>query len=729
MKKICLPALCLFFFFSALQLHAQPATDLAVTVQLHATVQAQPAEIHLQWEPHPNATGYSVYRKTPGGGTWGFPLASLAATDTAWTDTNVMPGIRYQYRVQRAGSGASGNGYLLSGIEVDLNPNPGRLLVVVDTSVMPLSNPEFLLYLEDVEREGWVTRVVEVNRDSSAIWTKRRIVAAYQEDPGRTRAAVLIGHVAVPYSGNFYPDGHGPGQGNHQGAWPADPYYADMDSTWTDLFVNETGGNDSRNHNVPGDGKFDQSSIPGDNVELELGRIDMAGLSTFSETETQLLERYFRKNHAFRARDFVPVYRGLVENNFGGFSEGFGQNGLRNFTSMFGPDSVYYVDYDNLQSSSYLWSYACGAGSYSSAGGISNHNDMASDSLQAVFTMHFGSYFGDWDHLSRNYLRAALGSGTVLTNCWAARPNWWFYPMALGETIGHCTELSMNNVNTLHVPGFFNRGVHMGLMGDPTLRMYVTESATGLTLNETSAGIEVAWTAPVQPVDGYYLFYKPGGQDTFTQVGGLIAGTQYTFPCPLQGVNYTFRLHAVELTTTASGSFYNLSPGLIDSLQVMNNFWPVAGFNHSQGADTIYFSSTSTNFDSLSWDFGDGNGASGAMPSHVYAAVGMYTVTLVAHNACGTDTFVQTISVLVGIEEAMAEWELYPNPAREWVKIRNVVGDWAYEIRDLRGRLVRQGVVAENGAVQVGALVAGIYLLEARQGERRRVWKVVVRRE
>jgi hypothetical protein len=41
---------------------------------------------------------------------------------------------------------------------------------------------------------------------------------------------VLIGNVPVPYSGDLNPDGHS----DHDGAWPTDTYYAEMNGTWTD---------------------------------------------------------------------------------------------------------------------------------------------------------------------------------------------------------------------------------------------------------------------------------------------------------------------------------------------------------------------------------------------------------------------------------------------------------------------------------------------------------------
>jgi PKD repeat protein len=57
------------------------------------------------------------------------------------------------------------------------------------------------------------------------------------------------------------------------------------------------------------------------------------------------------------------------------------------------------------------------------------------------------------------------------------------------------------------------------------------------------------------------------------------------------------------------------------------------------GGNTVNFNNTTTNATSYSWNFGDGSPASTeANPMHTYATDGVYTVTLMAANACGTTT-------------------------------------------------------------------------------------------
>ncbi len=65
---------------------------------------------------------------------------------------------------------------------------------------------------------------------------------------------------------------------------------------------------------------------------------------------------------------------------------------------------------------------------------------------------------------------------------------------------------------------------------------------------------------------------------------------------------------------------------------------PNASFNTQANLLSYNFINTSSNASSYSWNFGDGNTSTVPDPSHDYAMEGMYTVSLMATNACGTDT-------------------------------------------------------------------------------------------
>lgn len=62
---------------------------------------------------------------------------------------------------------------------------------------------------------------------------------------------------------------------------------------------------------------------------------------------------------------------------------------------------------------------------------------------------------------------------------------------------------------------------------------------------------------------------------------------------------------------------------------------------------TVTFTDQSTDATSWAWDFGDGGSSVLQNPTHEYAAVGQYTVTLTATNSAGSDPEVKVNYVTV----------------------------------------------------------------------------------
>lgn len=61
----------------------------------------------------------------------------------------------------------------------------------------------------------------------------------------------------------------------------------------------------------------------------------------------------------------------------------------------------------------------------------------------------------------------------------------------------------------------------------------------------------------------------------------------------------------------------------------------------------VSFTDQSTGATSWSWDFGDGGTSTAQNPTHTYTTAGVYTVTLTASNACGSDTQTKTDYITV----------------------------------------------------------------------------------
>ncbi|MCH8902391.1 MAG: T9SS type A sorting domain-containing protein [Bacteroidetes bacterium] len=546
-----------------LYLFSQSSADY--TVQLSAVVKTDSPRITLSWPQDLNSIGYQIFRKDKQASSWGFAIVTLPDSAISYADTSVNITEGYEYRVIKYTNSYTGYGYIYAGMELPPVEFRGRLILIVDsTHAVPLAS-ELVRLESDLIGDGWEVSRFNVSPTDSVTVVKQIILNEHDMDSA-VNAVFLFGHVPVPYSGNINPDAHA----DHIGAWPADVYYGDLDGSWTDALVNNTSAASTKNHNIPGDQKFDQSIIASD-IELMVGRVDMYDMPAFSETEEQLLRQYLDKHHAFRHKMFDPVRRAIIDDNFGGFSgEAFGSNGWRNFAPMFGADSVSSMDYfTTLKNNSYLWSYGCGGGTDTSAGGIGKTADFASDTVQTVFTVLFGSYFGDWD-TQNNFLRAPLASKTrALSNFWAGRPHWHVHHMALGGTLGYAARLTQNN-SSLYTANYFARFIHVALMGDPSLRMHMVGPPGSLTADSVDANIHVLlnWTASNDSVKGYYVYRSGNSMGPFTRISNnIITDSNFIDSFPING-NNTYMVRAIKLEKSASGTYFNLSQGMRVSISL-----------------------------------------------------------------------------------------------------------------------------------------------------------------
>lgn len=157
---------------------------------------------------------------------------------------------------------------------------------------------------------------------------------------------------------------------------------------------------------------------------------------------------------------------------------------------------------------------------------------------------------------------------------------------------------------------------------------------------------------------------------------------------------------------------------------------PFAAFMENANGLQIDFidQSTGTVTDWL-WDFGDGNTSTSQNPTHTYAGPGQYTVCLTASNPGCNSVACIFITVMVGVEDAIAipGLQVAPNPFRGSTNVRFRM-DEAAEVRmeayDLQGKLI--GIVVDGfrdageqsiefSASKFGAS-AGVYLLRLTVG-------------
>ena len=567
------------------------ADTLDLTLPLTAQVQVSPPQITLSFGGYPGTmpAGYtsfttSIYRKPKGAAGLGTLLAS-GLTGSSYVDADpnaIQVGAAYEYQVIQTFTGPNvptGPGLgnrIFAGIQVPLVDQRGKIILLVDNTVSTALASKLSRLQADLTGDGWTVLRHDVNRgpeprahdisgDSNpygtfnSLWAaanaqgvkeiKAVIQADYATDPGNVKAVFLFGHIAVPYTGDVVPDGH---IQRHQGAWPSDAFYGNVTSPygvtgWTDVTVNDAGAERAENYNVPGDGKFDQSSSPAPTT-LEVGRVDLYNMTKFALGETDLLSQYLDKDHNFRNKNFTVKQQALV----GTAQSALGQIAVpfdfrfaadwNSKTAMFGnqvivPDPSGYMQWFpflNQAQNSYLWASGSGDGGYYDAYSVGGsyygylggdcpecygyfnpprpiYHDFADTPSYAVFTSLFGSFFGDWDN-DNNFLRAPLansgyGLSCLWINCNVAphlRGESQF--MGLGETIGYVWlrtiqygEADFNQILAGGHPGLDGTSF-FGLMGDPTLRLHIIAPPSQLSVNNANSAnpVSVTWTRSLE---------------------------------------------------------------------------------------------------------------------------------------------------------------------------------------------------------------------------------------
>lgn len=553
-------------------LWSQAAVDLAKSVPLWMEYDTEQQTGTLHWIGDEQATNYTVNALTYDPITL-TPLNTLDGTTDTYPIGVLVPGERTDFLVRK---NSDGTGVISVGLEVPAVHQRGRCLVAIDDTLATPLQVEIEQLLEDLHMDGWATDTLHVARSMAVPAVKEQVSDWYDPDYPLSQTFFILGHVAVPYSGNTAYDGHN----NHQGAWSADVFYGELDGNWTDQTVNNTTPAREANKNIPGDGKYDQSIIP-TRVELEVGRVDFHNMPAFPDDEIELTRQYLNKSHEYKVGNKEYPRRGLVENNFGSFGEGFGQSGWRNFPTMFRGDSVSVQDYNNiLENEPYLFSYACGAGSYTSASGVGTTGNLwVAKDLQTVFTMTFGSYFGDWDS-QNNFLRGALGCGDILTNAWSGRPIWQLYDMALGWHIGYSAKATQNASGFIFGQGFGATSTHIALMGDPTLRLHAMKRPTDLVASFTEGNVQLGWSISPDATQGYFVYRSTDGGD-WELIASNHSDSTYIDPCVTASTDYEYMVKAVRLEETGSGTYYNTSLGIRTAISVAENPFVVAFFADS----------------------------------------------------------------------------------------------------------------------------------------------------
>jgi hypothetical protein len=539
------------------------------TAQLWAVVQDAPASITLRWATvmGRTVTAVAIDRKPLAGGSWGAAVATPAAGASQWTDTNVTPGELYEYRVRLTTSSGAVTGYVVSGVRAVIDGYQGRIAIVVDSSLQPMLAAELATLQDDLYGDGWIPVVVSVGRAATPASVRSALVSLRASSPD-LRAAYLLGHVPVAYAGNNNPDGHA------SRIMSADGYYGELTSTWN----GGAGCTNNPQQAVLTDAPtamntFCNADFPS-TLELEVGRVDMSNLPTFTAGELASLRAYLAKAHAFKIRARSATVRGFIKDRLGDVGLLTGAGAWSTYAALVGPSNIT-VDnrnttfsYNILDGQSHAFAFGSnyGADCTGSLNGlVGSTATVATTSWGAAFNHTIGSYFGEFN-CRDSFLRGLLASGDALSNAYNAL-QWFFHPMAMGQTLGFTALRTMNNkVTMLYAPlGSCIASAansHLGLMGDPSLRMQYILPPTALALSNVGGQVEARWTASAEPgIDGYHVYQVTAAGHTRLTTTPVTATRWTSAVAYAPGLRFVVR--AIKLTTTSSGSYLLPSVGAV----------------------------------------------------------------------------------------------------------------------------------------------------------------------
>lgn len=198
------------------------------------------------------------------------------------------------------------------------------------------------------------------------------------------------------------------------------------------------------------------------------------------------------------------------------------------------------------------------------------------------------------------------------------------------------------------------------------------------------------------------------------------ANGSYLVACAAYNAIYedtvTETMHYAGVPDTTAEYLQDISDNIVLSnkpLWRIGTFDPLAEFSFTDDFNYIIFTNNSENYDSLVWDFGDGQTSTEENPEHSYQD-GTYMVTLTIFSG-GCEFTVQHEVVVLGwgIEEHEIQVKLYPNPARDNVQFEFDTPVESIVLRDVQGKQLRVYPVSDTSfSIDVRDLSVGIYLAE-----------------
>ena len=134
---------------------------------------------------------------------------------------------------------------------------------------------------------------------------------------------------------------------------------------------------------------------------------------------------------------------------------------------------------------------------------------------------------------------------------------------------------------------------------------------------------------------------------------------------------------------------------------------------------TFGYIGTTSGYDSLTWNFGDGTSYTGVGTAfdvnHTYTAQGTYVACVTIYTSCGIDSVCEDVIVhTVGVPiVSIADIQVFPNPSTNQLNITGVTEDINYRLLTVTGITVEQGTLHTGiNVISMQSCAPGVYVLE-----------------
>ena len=144
---------------------------------------------------------------------------------------------------------------------------------------------------------------------------------------------------------------------------------------------------------------------------------------------------------------------------------------------------------------------------------------------------------------------------------WTLDERWHLHPCALGEPLGQALLATVNAEYGLAT--FHPQSRTSAILGDPTLRFFVTAPPRDLSAAKVGSTVNLSWNAPPGSPMTFYVYRA-------TEMEGIFSAPLNSAPLLNTGFqdvgapagNKVYQVRAAERIVSGSGSFTNLSQGV-----------------------------------------------------------------------------------------------------------------------------------------------------------------------